>query len=136
MPASTFVSAGQTSSGIVLNNRSTETVLAGGTSSQTTINSGGSETVSAGGYDVSATLNFGGGQTVYGTAISPIINSGSEENVLSAGTVSGAITLPTSAASGNQAIRYAQVASMIAAIKSVVATGRRMKMREGFISRP
>ena len=55
-----IVSAGQTSSGIVLNSGDQETVVAGGTSIQTTINGGGVEFVASAGLASATTVNGGG----------------------------------------------------------------------------
>ena len=85
------VSAGQTSTGIVLNNGDTETVLSGGTATGTVVNNGGVVTVS-GGTISGTTVNSGGTVTVLsgGTAVATTANGG-DVTTSSGGTANGIV---------------------------------------------
>ena len=75
--ASYYVSSGQVSSGIILNNDGM-VVYYSGTANSTTVNSGGRLYVSSGGTANETTVNSGGSMYVYdgGTANSTTVNSG------------------------------------------------------------
>ena len=60
-----YVSSGQISSGIILNNDSMY-VSSGGTANDTTVNSGGRLDVSSGGTAIGVTVNYGSGLFLYG----------------------------------------------------------------------
>ena len=85
------VSAGQTSTGIVLNNGDTETVLSGGTATGTVVNNGGVVTVS-GGTISGTTVNSGGTVTVLsgGTAVATTAHGG-DVTTSSGGTANGIV---------------------------------------------
>jgi autotransporter passenger strand-loop-strand repeat protein len=96
VPQSIIVSAGQTSSGVVLNSCDRETVLSGGVSVQTTVNSGGFENVSAGGLASATTVTSGGVLGIAGSAQSVFVVSGGQAIVQSGGTANN-VTLSGSA---------------------------------------
>jgi fibronectin-binding autotransporter adhesin len=79
-PPVQVVSAGVTSSGLVITNGTTLQVLSGGVADATRLTSGGRETVSGGGIDSGATVSSGGLLTVSagGTASGTVLNNAGE----------------------------------------------------------
>ena len=100
-----FVSAGQTSTGIVVTSGSEVVVLSGGTADTIFVRSSGVEVVDVGGtasgtivssggiqYDAgtaSNTVLSGGNQQVFGSAAGTTIDNGGTQDVISGGTASG-----------------------------------------------
>jgi autotransporter passenger strand-loop-strand repeat protein len=81
-----FVSSGQTVSGVAIPNGAQQEVLTGGTAIGTTLS--GRQIVDLGATATFTQIDQGGDQEVFGTATGTVVNGGGTQNVYSASTVS------------------------------------------------